>query len=149
MFNNQNIKTGLIAGVVVQVAVACALVFNVPLILASWASSAAVIAGLRGSPAARPWAVGMGHLICGAFGLMLLLLVQLNPGFDVRWLIGIGVGCAVWTMVSAKALHPPAAGNVAIPIIAATHPLPIAFIVTFIFGAAILAGMARMFERKT
>jgi CBS-domain-containing membrane protein len=144
-----SVKTGLIAFIVVQAAVAGALLLNVPLILASWASSAAVIAGLRGAPAARPWAVGMGHIICGAVGLLLLLLAQVELAFDVRWLIGAGVGLAVWAMVVAKALHPPAAGNVAIPVIAVTHPTPLAFIVTFVFGAILLAAMARVFEQRT
>jgi CBS-domain-containing membrane protein len=146
---NSSVKTGLIAFVVVQTAVVAALLLNVPLILASWASSAAVIAGLRGAPAARPWAVGMGHIICGAVGLLLLLLTQVELAFDVRWLIGAGVGLAVWAMVAAKALHPPAAGNVAIPVIAVTHPTPLAFIVTFVFGAILLAAMARVFEHRT
>jgi CBS-domain-containing membrane protein len=145
---NSSVKTGLIALVVVQTAVAAALILNVPLILASWASSAAVIAGLRGAPAARPWAVGMGHIICGAVGFLLLLLTQVELAFDVRWLIGAGVGLAVWAMVRAKALHPPAAGNVAIPIIAVTHPSPIAFVITFAFGAVVLSSMAKIFERK-
>jgi CBS-domain-containing membrane protein len=145
---NLSVKMGLIALVVVQTAVAGAVLLNVPLILASWASSAAVIAGLRGAPAARPWAVGMGHIICGAVGLLFLLLTQVELAFDIRWLIGAGVGLAVWAMVAAKALHPPAAGNVAIPVIAVIHPTPLAFLIAFVFGAVVLSGMAKIFEQK-
>jgi CBS-domain-containing membrane protein len=145
---SSSVKIGLIAFIVIQTAVASALLLNVPLILASWASSAAVIAGLRGAPAARPWAVGIGHIICGVVGLLLLLMTHVEWGIDVRWLIGAGVGLAVWAMVAAKALHPPAAGNVAIPVIAVTYPTPLAFIITFAFGAILLAVMARVFEQK-
>jgi CBS-domain-containing membrane protein len=124
------------------------------MILASWASSAALIAGLRASPAARPWAVGAGHFISGITGAMVVAYVwhdvpfQFFPvygeyplPFDPLWLIAPAVGIAVLGMLLAKALHPPAAANAAIPLLmGGGNPRPFLFVM--VFGAAMLAALA-------
>jgi CBS-domain-containing membrane protein len=139
------LKPALIAFLVLQIAVALVIGLGVPLILASWASSAALLGGLRTSPAARPWAVGIAHVTTGAVGLGALFLTQTGLPLDAHWLIAPAVGLAVWGMVLFKALHPPAAANALIPLI--TAPLPLSFAITVIFGAALLAILAAAIDR--
>ncbi len=143
-------KAALIAFLTLQIAIGVAIFLGVPMILASWASSAALIAGLRQADAARPWPVGGGHMICGLVGIGTILIVRAGIPFSPYWLIAPAVGLSVFGMISAKALHPPAAGNAAIPVISAADP--VSFGLAMLFGAIILslcaAGIDR-FERNT
>jgi CBS-domain-containing membrane protein len=142
---NPNLKPAVIAFLVLQIAVVLVIILDVPLILASWASSAALIGGLRASPAARPWAIGIAHVTAGAVGLGALFLLQAGLPFGGQWLIAPAVGFAVFGMMSFKALHPPAAANALIPLI--TAPLPISFAAAILFGAAVLATLAAVIDR--
>lgn len=136
----KKLTTAFTAFAVLQIAVLLVIQLEVPMILASWAASAALISGLRISPAARPWAVGISHLTCGTVGLGVLLIAQGGIPFSAHWLIAPAVGLAVLGMLAFGAFHPPAAGNAAIPLIAATQAG--GFAITFIFGALVLAVLA-------
>jgi CBS-domain-containing membrane protein len=133
-------KTALTAFAILQIAVLMVIALGVPMILASWASSAALIAGLRASPAARPWAVGVSHVTTAAIGLGVLALIHTGSPIDAAWLVAPAVGIGVFAMLQLKALHPPAAANCLIPIL--SGPDPIYFAIAAVFGAALLAALA-------
>jgi CBS-domain-containing membrane protein len=106
-----NWKSAIIAFAIVQAAILMVFALDVPMILTSWASSAALIGGLRSSPAARPLAVSGGHIISGLVGIGALVIAKQGFPFDPRWLIAPGVGLAVPLMTATRLLHPPCCGE--------------------------------------
>jgi CBS-domain-containing membrane protein len=138
-------KPALIAFAIVQVAIIMVMALDVPMILTSWASSAALIGGLRASPAARPLAVSGGHIVSGLVGIAALVLAKQGLPFDPRWLIAPGVGLAVLLMIATKMLHPPAAANPAITLVVPTDP--ISFAIALFAGAALLAALTYLLDR--
>jgi CBS-domain-containing membrane protein len=138
-------KSAVIAFAIVQVAILMVFALDVPMILTSWASSAALIGALRASPAARPMAVGGGHLISGLVGIGALLMAKQGLPFDPRWLIAPGVGLAVLLMTVTRLLHPPAAANPAITLIVPTEP--VSFAIALFAGAAMLAILTYALDR--
>jgi CBS-domain-containing membrane protein len=141
-----NWKSAAIAFVIVQAAILMVFSLNVPMILTSWASSAALIGGLRTSPAARPMAVSGGHVISGLVGIGALLLAKQGLPFDPCWLIAPGVGLAVLLMTATRLLHPPAAANPAITLVVPTEP--VSFAVALFAGAALLATLTFVLDRS-
>jgi CBS-domain-containing membrane protein len=139
-------KSAAIAFVIVQAAILMVFALDVPMILTSWASSAALIGGLRSSPAARPMAVSGGHIISGLVGIAALLLAKQGLPFDPRWLIAPGVGLAVLLMTVTRLLHPPAAANPAITLIVPTEPM--SFAIALFAGAALLAMLTFVLDRS-
>ncbi len=139
------ILPALIAFAIVQAAVLMVFALDVPMILTSWASSAALIGGLRASPAARPMAVSGGHIISGLVGLAALLIAKQGLPFDPIWLIAPGVGLAVAMMAATRLLHPPAAANPAIALVMPTEPM--SFAVAIFAGAALLAALTVLLDR--
>lgn len=135
----------LIAFLIVQTAILVVLTFDVPMILTSWASSAALIGGLRSSPAARPLAVAGGHIISGLVGLGALALARQGVPFDPRWLIAPGVGLAVLLMLASRLLHPPAAANPAITLVVPT--VATNFAIALFIGAMLLALLTFLLDR--
>jgi CBS-domain-containing membrane protein len=138
-------KPALIAFAIVQAAIVMVIALDVPMILTSWASSAALIGGLRTSPAARPLAVSGGHIVSGLVGIGALLLARHGPPFDPRWLIAPGVGFAVLLMIATKLLHPPAAANPAITLVVPTDPT--SFAIALFAGAGLLAVLTYALDR--
>jgi CBS-domain-containing membrane protein len=134
-----------IALAVVQAAILLVLWLDVPMILTSWASSAALIGGLRASPAARPLAVSGGHIISGLVGLGALMIAKQGLPFDPRWLIAPAVGVAVLLMTATRLLHPPAAANPAITLVIPTDPA--SFAIALFAGAALLALLTFLLDR--
>lgn len=135
----------LIAFGVVQAAILMVFALDVPMVLTSWASSAALIGGLRASPAARPLAVSGGHIISGLVGLGMLVLSKQGLPFDARWLIAPGVGLAVLLMSVTRLLHPPAAANPAITLVVPT--VAANFAIALFAGAALLALLTFLLDR--
>ena len=138
------LRTGLIVALLVAGAMALTALLGIPLMLTSWASSAALIAALRTSPAARPAAVGLGHLISGAVGYAMLILMQ-HLGIDAYLFAPLSAGIAVMAMMGAGHFHPPAAANAAIPLFIAVAPSPLALACAA--GAVALAAMAATLDR--
>lgn len=130
---------------IVQAAILMVIALDVPMILTSWASSAALIGSLRSSPAARPLAVAGGHIVSGLVGLALLALAKQGLPFDPRWLIAPGVGLAVLLMSITRLLHPPAAANPAITLVVPTLAMNFAF--ALFAGAALLALLTFLLDR--
>ncbi len=138
------LRTGLIVTLLVAGAMALTAALGIPLMLTSWASSAALIAALRTSPAARPVTVGLGHLISGAVGYLALMLVPLL-GIDAYMLAPLGAGIAVMAMLAARQFHPPAAANAAIPLFTAVAANE--FALACAAGAVALGAMAATLDR--
>lgn len=140
-----NLKMAAIALALVQAAILLVLWLDVPMILTSWASSAALIGGLRASSAARPLAVSGGHIIAGLVGLGALLIAKQGVPFDPRWMIAPAVGLAVLFMAATRLLHPPAAANPAITLVIPTEP--VSFALALFAGAALLALLTFLLDR--
>jgi CBS-domain-containing membrane protein len=138
------LRTGLIVAVLVAGAMVLTAALGIPLMLTSWASSAALIAALRTSPAARPAAVGLGHLMSGAVGYAMLMLVQ-HLGIEASLLAPLSAGAAVMAMMGARHFHPPAAANAAIPLFTAVAPAQ--FALACAAGAVALAALAATLDR--
>jgi CBS-domain-containing membrane protein len=137
-------RTGLMVTLLVAGAMALTALLGIPLMLTSWASSAALIAALRTSPAARPVAVGIGHLISGAVGYA-MMMVSAQSGIDVSMLAPLGAGIAVMVMMLTNRLHPPAAANAAIPLFMAVSGQT--FMLAIASGALALAMLAGILDR--
>jgi CBS-domain-containing membrane protein len=135
----------LIAFLIVQAAIIMVFALDVPMILTSWASSAALIGGLRNAPAARPLAVSGGHIVSGLVGIGALLIARQGLSFDPRWLIAPGVGLAVALMAVTRLLHPPAAANPAITLIVPTEP--ISFAIALFAAAGLLGALTFVLDR--
>lgn len=138
------IRTGLIVAVLVAGAMALTAALGIPLMLTSWASSAALIAALRTSPAARPAQVGLGHLISGAVGYAMLMLLP-YVGIEGALLAPLGAGIAVAAMIALGHFHPPAAANAAIPLFTAVAADQ--FSLACAAGAVALAALAATLDR--
>jgi CBS-domain-containing membrane protein len=139
-------KAALLAFAIVQIAILMVITLDVPMILTSWASSAALIAAMRASPAARPLAVSGGHVISGLVGLAALFLARQGLPFDPRWLIAPGVGLAVLLMALGRVMHPPAAANPAITLVVPTDP--VSFAAALFAGAALLALLTALLDKS-
>jgi CBS-domain-containing membrane protein len=143
--NRKTLVPALIAFLIVQAAILMVFALNVPMIMTSWASSAALIGSLRTSPAARPLAVSGGHIVSGLVGLLALWLAHQGLPFDPRWLIAPAVGLAVLLMAKTRLLHPPAAANPAIALVIPTAAANYAIACTA--GAILLALLTFTLDR--
>ena len=115
------------------------------LMLPSWASSTALIVGCRDTPAARPHAACLGHLICGATGVAVFYLAGSAAHPWALWLAAPAVALGVTLMWALRCYHPPAAANAAIPLFtAATMPV---YAGAVTLGAALLLLAAHALDR--
>lgn len=76
---------------------------DVPLVIAPFGASCALVFGAPASPLAQPGNVVGGHLISAAIGLMAAALVSSPP-----LAMAVGVGLAIAGMLLTGTLHPPA-----------------------------------------
>lgn len=129
---------GIIAVGTVQIAVS--LVGSMALV-ASWASSAALIAVLGSTPGARPKAVFGGHVIAALVGIGAALVSA-----EAAWMVAASVGIVIMLMVLLDIFHPPAAANAAIPFLGVPS-LPDYF-VSVLIGGALLALFSYFLNRK-
>lgn len=130
---------------ILQALVLASWIAGLALMLPTWASSTALIVGCRDTPAARPHAASLGHLICGATGIAVYLLAGSAAHPWALWLAAPAVASGVTLMWALRCYHPPAAANAAIPLFtAATMPV---YAGTVILGAALLYGAAWAFDR--
>lgn len=140
LLNQSDLSFGSLIGkvlcclIVLELLVALAHIVGSPLIMTSWASSAALILGPRDAPAARPIAVLMGHLVSSLVATAFLLA---GPSI---WWIGPAVALSFALMAGLGVLHPPAAANAAILMITPTAPTW--FLGATFVGASALAAMA-------
>lgn len=115
------------------------------LMLPSWASSTALIVGCRDVPAARPSAASLGHVICGATGIAVVILAGPAAHTWALWLATPAVALGVTLMWILRCYHPPAAANAALPLFtAATMPV---YAGAVMLGAALLLLAAHALDR--
>jgi CBS-domain-containing membrane protein len=79
---------------------------GIPLIVAPFGASCALVFGVPGSAFARPRNVIGGHLISAALGLLAATLFSSPP-----IAMGVGVGLAIAAMLHTDTMHPPAGAN--------------------------------------
>lgn len=135
---------GLLTLVLLQGIVLASYLAGLALMLPSWASSVAILVGCRDIPSARPRAACFGHLVCGAVGVVAVMLVGPFAQAWALWLAAPAVAVAVPLMWALRCYHPPAAANAAIPFFtAATIPVYAAAVV---LGAALLFAAASVLD---
>jgi CBS-domain-containing membrane protein len=139
------LRTGFYVVLLLGAGMGLAHLFDIPLMLASWASSAALIAGFRASPAARPVPVAAGHLISGAVGYGAALLVP-HLGAHALWIAPVAAAIAAMAMMTLQFYHPPAAANAVIPLFT-TVALP-HFAAALAVGALALGTVAWLLDRR-
>jgi CBS-domain-containing membrane protein len=115
------------------------------LMLPSWASSAALILGCRDTPAARPRAASLGHLVCGTTGVAAFVLAGTAAHPLALWLAPPAVAAGATLMLALRCYHPPAAANAAIPFFTAVT-MPV-YGAAFVLGAALLLLAALALDR--
>lgn len=95
---------------------------HLPLLIAPFGASSALVYGLPSSPLAQPRNVVGGHILAAASGLLMLSL--LGPGVPAA---ACGVGLAIAVMMLTGTMHPPAGANPIVAGIAGVQPLFLAF----------------------
>lgn len=95
-------------GMALGIALALSLVAppNAPFLLASLGGSAVFLFGLTRAPAAQPRALFGGHLGTALIGIACFQLFG-----DALWVYGLSEVLALWYMLLARAVHPPAGAN--------------------------------------
>jgi CBS-domain-containing membrane protein len=139
------LRTGLFVMLLLGAGMVAAHLFGIPLMLTSWASSAALIAGFRNSPAARPLPVAAGHLVSGAIGSGAAMLVPHLAG-HAFWIAPLAAAFAAMAMMAIRLYHPPAAANAVIPLFTAVT-LP-HFGAALVIGALALAAVAWLLDSR-
>ena len=109
-------------------------------LVASWASSAALISVLGSTPGARPRAVFGGHIVSALVGIGAVL-----ASGEAAWMVAASVGIAIGLMVLLDVFHPPAAANAAIPFLGLAS-LPDYF-VSVLLGGVLLALFSYLLNR--
>lgn len=103
-------KSAILAGLGAMIAIAALAHANsasvVPLIIAPFGASCALVFGAPASPLARPRNVIGGHLVAGFCGLVAAALIT-----DPPTAMAVGVGLAIAGMLLTETLHPPAGAN--------------------------------------
>lgn len=102
---------------------------NLPLIIAPFGASCALVFGAPASPLAQPRNVIGGHLISAALGLLAASLIVSPP-----LAMAVGVGLAIAAMLLTGTLHPPAGAN---PIVVVLTSTSWKFLLTPVLAGAI------------
>lgn len=113
---------------------------SLPLIIAPFGASCALVFGAPASPLAQPRNVIGGHLISAALGLVAATLVA-SPAAAMA----VGVGLAIAGMLLTGTLHPPAGANpIVVVLTAATWPFLIAPV---LLGALAIVAIGTLYHR--
>lgn len=111
-----------------------------PLVIAPFGASCALVFGAPASPLAQPRNVIGGHVISAALGLLAVTLVT-SPALAMA----LGVGLAIAAMLLTGTLHPPAGAN---PIVVVITSAPWSFIaMPVLVGAAAIVVLGVVFHR--
>lgn len=102
---------------------------DLPLIIAPFGASCALVFGAPASQLAQPFNVIGGHLISAALGLLAASLVASPP-----LAMAIGVGLAIAGMLLTNTLHPPAGAN---PIVVVLASAPVTFLLAPVLAGAL------------
>ncbi|AOT08636.1 HPP family protein [Pseudoalteromonas luteoviolacea] len=107
-----------------------------PLLMAPFGATCVLLFAVPHSPLSKPKNVIGGHLLSGAIGLLILLLLGTNI-----WTMALGVGSAIAAMQIFKIIHPPAGATPLVIIMAGNTHLgfllfPILFGCIFLVAAA-------------
>lgn len=114
---------------------------SLPLLMAPFGASCAILFALPASPLARARNVIGGHLLTAAAGMLVLVLLGNGP-----LALGLAGGLGIALMVATDSLHPPAGAN---PLLVMLAPaaLPWSFLLTPVLsGAVLLVVAARLYH---
>ncbi|TDA68760.1 MAG: HPP family protein [Clostridia bacterium] len=123
---------GAFAGI--GVVAALSLVYQLPMIVASFGASAVLIYGLPEAPLAQPRNVIGGHLISAATGVAVYALLGLS-----WWSAALSASLAVVLMLVTRTAHPPGGATALAAVLGRAGPVYI--LTPVLLGAIILVGI--------
>lgn len=113
--------------------------YGLPLLVASFGATAALVYGAPASPLAQPRNVVGGHVVSALAGITVCQLLG-----TTWWTITLGVGLAILLMLATRTLHPPGGATA---FVAVAQAQGWTFVVTPVFaGAALLVIVALVFN---
>ncbi len=130
----------LTMGALLAALVSITMVLDEPLLVPSFATSAAIIACLPELPVAQPRHVVGGHLL-GAVAGYLLLAVDVNIGVQVTLAVTLSVGA----MLLVRVLHPPGAATAALVVL--DEPRILAFFVVLTLAGVLVTIVGALSSR--
>lgn len=137
-------KTAFIAGIGGFITIAVLALVNstgaLPLIIAPFGASCALVFGAHASPFAKPRNVIGGHLVSATLGLLALTFVPYAP-----LAMALGVGLAIAGMILTDTMHPPAGANPIV--IALTQASGYFLIAPVLIGACLIVGLGVLFHQ--
>ncbi len=113
---------------------------DLPLLIAPFGATCALVFGAPASPFARPRNVIAGHFITAALGLLAIALVPYAP-----LAMALGVGLAIAGMMLTDTMHPPAGANPIV--IGLTHASASFLVAPVLIGACAIVGLAIIFHK--
>lgn len=126
---------GAFAGI--GVVAALSLVYQLPMIVASFGASAVLVYGLPEAPLAQPRNVLGGHLISAATGVSVYALLGLS-----WWSAALATSLAVVLMLVTRTAHPPGGATALAAVLGKAGPVYI--ITPVLLGALILVGVGML-----
>jgi len=137
-------RTALLAGIGACITIAvlaeAGAATSLPLIVAPFGASCALVFGAPASPLAHPRNVIGGHLISAALGLIAAMLIPYPP-----LAMAVGVGLAIAGMLLTGTLHPPAGAN---PIVVVLSAAPWSFLLTpILVGTLAIVALGAIYHR--
>lgn len=88
------------------------MVFNVPILVASFGASSVLIYGVPDAPFSQPRNVIFGHIISASVGVCVYLVLGLT-----WWSAGLATSLAIVLMLITKTIHPPAGATALITVL--------------------------------
>lgn len=114
-----------------------AMVYDKPMLVASFGASAVLIYGVPDAPLSQPRNVFFGHTLSAAVGVTTYLLLGLN-----WWTAALGTAIAIIVMLVTKTTHPPGGATALVAILSKATPIyiltPVAAGVIILIAIAII-----------
>lgn len=107
-----------------------ALVYHMPMLVASFGASAVLIYGVPDAPLSQPRNVIFGHLISAVIGVSVYWLFGLT-----WWSVSLGTALALVVMILTKTTHPPGGATAMVAILNKAQPQ---FILTPVLAGAVI-----------
>lgn len=107
-----------------------ALVYKMPMLVASFGASAVLLYGVPDAPLSQPRNVFFGHAFSAAVGVVTYMLFGLT-----WWSVALGTAIAIIVMLSTKTTHPPGGATALVAILNKAQPI---YILTPVAAGALI-----------
>lgn len=95
-----------------------ALVYKLPMLVASFGASAVLLYGVPDAPLSQPRNVFFGHILSAAVGVVTYMFLGLT-----WWSAALGTAVAITVMLITKTTHPPGGATALVAILNKAHPI--------------------------